>query len=513
MTTNPTDSARAASDALHEKRYSLVTALCMIIGICIGSGIYFKADNVLIATGGSVALGVAMFCIASVVIVFGGLTLSVYAARSEAAGGLLSYADTYLPKPLARAFNWNFAILYLPVISAVLSWVVGVYFCMVFGLDGAFGEGNAFAVQMVFGLVFFLLCSLWNVFAPKLSGYFQNATTLVKMLPLVAVGVAGIAYGAMGEAGTVAGEAATDSASASGVGGLAWLAAAAPIAFSFDGWSMSTGIAPELRDSRRNLPRALVVAPLVVLALYLAYFVGLSTVLGPQTVMSAGDGSLGLFFSSLFGPGAAMLPNVIALVSVMGSVNGVVLSMLRMPYALAQRGDFPFAERVARVSPRVGFPVWSAVAGVAMTLAWMAVHVVATTGDLIPNGDISEVSVAFNMVLFCALFVRVPALRRGRVAGETGVAAAAAGSGSDAVAGEVDGAAAAAGSGSAAAAGSVDGAAGVDVFRGVVAPVLATVGSLFVGGSALMSPGRWEFVAVYLVLLAALFIWRRHSER
>lgn len=470
------------TDAMHEKRYSLVTALCMIIGICIGSGIYFKADNVLIATGGSVALGVAMFCIASVVIVFGGLTLSVYAARSEAAGGLLSYADTYLPKPLARAFNWNFAILYLPVISAVLSWVVGVYFCMVFGLDGAFGEGNAFAVQMVFGLVFFLLCSLWNVFAPKLSGYFQNATTLVKMLPLVAVGVAGIAYGAMGEAGTVAGEAVAGPASASGVGGLAWLAAAAPIAFSFDGWSMSTGIAPELRDSRRNLPRALVVAPLVVLALYLAYFVGLSTVLGPQTVMSAGDGSLGLFFSSLFGPGAAMLPNVIALVSVMGSVNGVVLSMLRMPYALAQRGDFPFAERVAHVSPRVGFPVWSAVAGVAMTLAWMAVHVVATMGDLIPNGDISEVSVAFNMVLFCALFVRVPALRRRQGVGAAG-------------------------------AGEADGAAGVDVFRGVVAPVLATAGSLFVGGSALVSPGRWEFVAVYLVLLAALFVWRRRSER
>lgn len=495
MTTNPTDSARAASDAMHEKRYSLVTALCMIIGICIGSGIYFKADNVLIATGGSVALGVAMFCIASMVIVFGGLTLSVYAARSEAAGGLLSYADTYLPKPLARAFNWNFAILYLPAISAVLSWVVGVYFCMVFGLDGAFGEGNAFAVQMVFGLVFFLLCSLWNVYAPKLSGYFQNATTLIKMLPLVAVGVAGIAYGAMGEAGAAVGEAVAGSASASGVDGLAWFAAAAPIAFSFDGWAMSTGIAPELRDSRRNLPRALVAAPLVVLALYLSYFVGLSTVLGPQTVMSAGDRSLGLFFSSLFGPDAAMLPNVIALVSVMGSVNGVVLSMLRMPYALAQRGDFPFAERVAHVTPRVGFPVWSAVAGVAMTLAWMAVHVVATMGDLIPNGDISEVSVAFNMVLFCALFVRVPALRRDRVAGETGAAAAAAGSGSVAAAGEADGTA------------------GVGAFRGVVAPVLATVGSLFVGGSALMSPGRWEFVAVYLVLLAALFIWRRHRER
>ena len=463
MTTNQ-------QDALHEKHYSLLTALCMIVGICIGSGIYFKADNVLVATGGSVALGVAMFCIASVVIVFGGLTLSVYAARSEDAGGLLAYADTYLPKPLARAFNWNFAILYLPVISAVLSWVVGVYFCMVFGLDEAFGPGNAFAVQMVVALVFFLLCVAWNVLWPKASGYFQNATTFIKVLPLVAVAVAGLAFGGSGEAaaGATVGDAAAAAASGSAVGGLAWLAAAAPIAFSFDGWSMTTGIAPELRDSRRNLPRALVIAPLVVLALYLAYFVGLSAVLGPQTVMGSGDGSLGLFFASLFGPGAATLPNVIALVSVMGSVNGVVLSMLRMPYALAQRGDFPFAERVARVSPRVGFPVWSAVAGVAMTLAWMAVHVVVTLGNLIPNGDISEVSVAFNMVLLCVLFVRVPALRRE---------------------------------------------AGAGVFRGVIAPAIATAGSLFVGCSALMSAGRLEFVAAYLVLLALLFAWRARSGR
>ena len=464
--------ASTKTDFMHEKHYSLVTALCMIVGICIGSGIYFKADNVLIATGGSVALGVAMFCIASVVIVFGGLTLSVYAARGEDAGGLLSYADDYLPKPLARAFNWNFAILYLPVISAVLSWVVGVYFCMVFGLEDAFGAGNAFAVQMVVALVFFLLCAAWNVAAPKLSGYFQNATTFIKILPLVAVGVAGIAYGALGEGGAAAGSSAAGAtataAGAAALGGLAWLTAAAPIAFSFDGWSMSTGIAPELQDSRKNLPRALVVAPLVVLALYLAYFVGISTVLGPQEVMASGDASLGRFFASLFGPGAQTLPNVIALVSVMGSVNGVVLSMLRMPYALAQRGDFPFAERVASVCPRVGFPVWSAVAGIVMTLAWMVVHVVVTTGNLIPNGDISEVSVAFNMVLLCVLFVRVPTLRR-----------------------EV----------------------GVGAFRGVVAPVLATAGSLFVGFSALMSAGRLEFVVAYLVVLALLFAWRARAGR
>ena len=468
-------SATPAADSLHERHYSLLTALCMIVGVCIGSGIYFKADNVLVATGGSVGLGVAMFCIASVVIVFGGLTLSVYAARGEGAGGLLSYADDYLPAPLARAFNWNFAVLYLPVISAVLSWVVGVYFCLVFGLGGGFWA------QMGVGLVFFCLCVCWNVLWPRASGWFQNATTFIKVLPLLAVGVAGMALGGghAADDATALGASAAQATGAAALGGLAWLTAAAPIAFSFAGWSMSTGIAPELRDSRRNLPRALVVAPLVVLALYLAYFVGLSAVLGPATVVETGDGSLGMFFARLFGPGAETLPNVVALVSVMGSANGVILAMLRMPYALALRGDFPFARRVATVSPSLRFPLWSAVAAAGMTLLWMAAHAAVTTLQLIPNGDLSEVSVAFNMVLLCALFARVPMLwREGRAARDDGGAAPR-----------------------------------VGALRGVVAPAVAVVGSLFVGGSALLSPSRWPFVALYVAILVALGVWRARSGK
>lgn len=43
------------------EQYSLFTAISMIVGICIGSGIFFKADDVLRATGGNVTLGVIIF--------------------------------------------------------------------------------------------------------------------------------------------------------------------------------------------------------------------------------------------------------------------------------------------------------------------------------------------------------------------------------------------------------------------------------------------------------------------
>ena len=446
---------------MHQERYSLLTALCMIVGICIGSGIYFRADNVLIATGGNVELGVAMFCIASVVIVFGGLALSVYATRSVGAGGVLAYASEYLPAPLARIFSWNYAILYLPGITAVLCWVVGVYFCMVFGLPADF------ALQLGIGVAYLILCAAWNVLAPRAAGWFQNATTFIKILPLVAVGVAGVAFSVLGLGGggdPTATAASSSVSAAAPAGGLAWLLAAAPIAFSFDGWSISATIAPELKNARRNLPIALTVAPLIILALYLAYFVGISMVLGPERVMESGDASLGEFFVRLFGPGASTLPNVIALVSVMGTVNGVVLSTMRMPYALALTGDIPAADRLGRVDPKIGFPVASACLGVALSLFWIAVHAAVTALGLIPNGDISEVAVSFNMLLTAVLLGRVVGMEMGDAG----------------------------------------------VLRARVAPVVAVIGCVFVASSGLMEASRWFVIAGYAAALVALTIWRRH---
>ena len=260
------------------------------------------------------------------------------------------------------------------------------------------------------------------------------------------------------------------------MGGLAWLAAAAPSAFSFDGWPAATSIAPELRDARRNLPIALVAAPLAILALYLAYFVGISVTLGPATVMEAGDGSLALLFSRLFGERAAAWPTLIALLAVLGTGNGLVLSLQRLPQALGLRGDIPgrAGAWLARESGRLRFPTNSALVATAAMLAWSCVHAVVQAGGLIPNGDVSEVSVCLAMLLMLPYFAAAWHLR---AAGEAGV------------------------------------------LRGRVAPVLASACCLFVGLSGLAEPVRAAFVALELAVLLAVAracagrtMVRHHSE-
>ena len=41
-----------------QKKYGLATAIAMVIGIVIGSGVFFKAEKVLNATGGNLSLGI-----------------------------------------------------------------------------------------------------------------------------------------------------------------------------------------------------------------------------------------------------------------------------------------------------------------------------------------------------------------------------------------------------------------------------------------------------------------------
>lgn len=430
------------------RRYSLATAICLIMGICIGSGIFFKSDNVLVATGGSVGAGVAMFCLAASYIVFGGLCLTLFAARTDGAGGLVDYAERFVSPRFARLIALHYAFVYLPSISAVIFWVAGVYACMVLGLP------PTLANQLGIGLALMLACSFVNALAPRLSGWAQNALTVVKVAPLLAVGLVGLASVLSGRA-----QASGAGAAAAGARGLAWLAAAAPIAFSFDGWPAATSIAPELRRAQHNLPIALVVAPLAILTLYLAYFVGISLTLGPATVMEAGDGSLALLFTRLFGERAAAWPNLIAFLAVLGTGNGLVLSLQRLPQALAARGDLPGGRRLLREAGESGATLLGAVLATLCMLAWSGVHALVQAGGLIPNGDVSEVSVCLTMLLMLPYFAAAWRMRRSGQAGR---------------------------------------------LRGRVAPALATACCLFVGLSGLADPARLAFAALELAVLLAL---------
>ncbi|MEG0324662.1 MAG: amino acid permease, partial [Raoultibacter sp.] len=204
-----------------QKKYGFFTALAMIIGICIGSGIFFKSDNVLTATDGNIGLGVLVFCLASVAIVFGGITLSEMAARTEGPGGPIAYANKFVGTRFGAAIGWFTIFGYMPSLIIVVSWAVGIYTCILFNIDAGV------VIQTAIGLVFLVICFIWNALAPRFAGAFQNIATIIKLIPLILIAIFGLVLG-----DPVAGFAEHGTAAAGA--SLAWVAAIGPIAFSFD---------------------------------------------------------------------------------------------------------------------------------------------------------------------------------------------------------------------------------------------------------------------------------------
>lgn len=377
---------------MKKNEYGLFTAIAMIVGIVIGSGIFFKSDNILVATGGSIALGVLVFCLAAVAIIFGSLTISQLASRTEKSGGVIAYAEEHYSKSLACAFGWFQVFLYFPTIISVVSWVTGIYICLLFGIDGSL------EVQVLIGAIIMASTFIINTLSAKLGGYFQNASTIIKIVPLILIAIAGLIFGD------------TSNVSFSHISemqSIGWIAAIAPIAFSFDGWVVCASIGHEIKDSKKNLPKALIIAPIFILALYLLYFVGISIYIGPETVMSLGDAHVDLAANNLLGPWGAKIILIFVIISIMGTVNGLTLGMIRLPHSLAQRNMFPKSEKVKEINEKLGMPVNSAIVAFVIAFIWFVVHYITTKFSLMPNGDISEISITMSYVLYILLYIKV----------------------------------------------------------------------------------------------------------
>ena len=49
-----------------ERKYGLFTAICMVVGIVIGSGVFFKAQTILQKTGGDMPMGILAWLISKI---------------------------------------------------------------------------------------------------------------------------------------------------------------------------------------------------------------------------------------------------------------------------------------------------------------------------------------------------------------------------------------------------------------------------------------------------------------
>ena len=386
------------------RKFGLLTTIAMIVGIVVGSGIFFKTPQILVRVQGNVLMGILVFFIAAVGIIFGGLTVSIYAQKDENIGGIITYCEMAWGKTVGYIAGWFQSVFYLPAICSVISWVAANYTCALFGLPNLL-------VNQTFGYEVWLLAIIYlvvgyalNSFATISAGKFQNITMFIKMSALIVLSLGGIFMGNPIE--VIQGSYAYP-ASSTGV-----LSALIIVVFAFDGWMIAPSIAHEIKNPKRNLPLSLAIAPLIIASIYLAYFIGVTTLAGPEMIL-AGQDPLQFVATALFGEIGMKVVMVFVIISVLGTLNGIILGYIRLPYALAVRDEIVMSNILKKVNAKYDIPIASALFSLFFSFVWLLLHFLSVDGVAVygltqfAGLEVDNLPIVMTYLFFSLLYIAI----------------------------------------------------------------------------------------------------------
>lgn len=342
------------------RRYGLFTAICMVVGIVIGSGVFFKAQDILNYTEGNMLLGILSWAIGGIVMVICAFNFAYFATKYIKVGGIADYAEAIIGEKYAYMTGWFLSTIYYPAMTSVLAWVSARYTLVLFDTNADITGGLCLAL----GAFYLCLAYTINVLSPKIAGKFQVSSTIIKLVPLVIIIVIGTIVGLANGSTFDAFKVASSTNDGDFFHIFSGIAAAA---FAYEGWICATSINAELKNPKRDLPLALGFGTILIMAIYILYFIGLTGGASIDVLRTQGSTTA---FTSLFGDIGGTLLNVFVVVSCLGTLNGLMLANTRSVYAVAMRKRGPAPHIFSQLDPQTNIPANSGALSLVFCAAW-----------------------------------------------------------------------------------------------------------------------------------------------
>ena len=379
------------------RKYGLLTAICMVVGTVIGSGVFFKAQNVLNATGGNMPLGIAAWIITGLIMIICSAQFAVMATKYEKVNGVVDYAEATCGKTYAYYLAWFMLHIYYPGMTSVLSWVSARYFGVLFGWSMVGPE-----VMALSG--FFLIASYtMNALSPKLAGKFQVSATVIKLIPITLMAIVGTIVGLYN--GTLTYNFETIVSEAVGSTSSALFAAVVATVFAYEGWIVATSINAELENPKKNLPLALIFGAIIVVIAYVLYYIGVAGGATNEVLMAEGAPTA---FNNIFGGVGGAILNICIVISCLGTLNGLMVGATRGMYAIAAREEGPKPEMFSQIDKSTNMTTNSAIWGLFICALWLVYFYGAnlTSGWFgLFNFDSSELPIVTIYALYVPMFI------------------------------------------------------------------------------------------------------------
>ncbi|MBY0506637.1 MAG: amino acid permease [Bryobacteraceae bacterium] len=317
-------------------------AVAIVIGTVIGSGIFLVPKRAILKVGDPWEL-FFVWVFGGLLSLAGALTYAELAAAMPESGGEYVYLRAAYGRLYAFIYGWT--QMWVAKSGSVATLATAFYLAMVNfapGLNGVIARIDApigpnwQPLEITFGQVVAIALILGlggvNYFGVRFGGGVQLVVTIAKVGLFVAIVFVGFSY-----SGSFSHMSEQVPANPGGIAGF--FAALVGILWAYDGWNNVAMVSAEIEQPQKNLPKALILGTLAVMAIYLAANAAYFYVLTPQEVSQA-DLVPGELMRKVFGPPGATAVSIVAMVSIFAALNGSILSGSRVPFAMARDGLF-----------------------------------------------------------------------------------------------------------------------------------------------------------------------------
>ncbi|MEG0372195.1 MAG: amino acid permease [Clostridium sp.] len=360
----------------------LFQAMAIVVGMVIGSGIFFK-PSIVFQNAGSPVLGIAAWVVGGIIAIAAGLTIAEIASIIPKVGGLYAYLNQIYGEVIGFLLGWVQTLLYYPGSIAALA--------IVLSTQATFLVPMTNMEQKILAIAAVVCLTISTAYSTKLSGKIQGISTVAKLIPIAIL----IFFGLTNSGVADFAQDVWDFSAMTGFGG-----AILGTLWAYDGWSNATNMAGEIRNPSKNLPRAIVLGlSLVVIVYVLINIVVISVMPFNEVIASktiASDVAV-----KLFGSGGAVFISLGIIISIFGTLNGYILTGPRVTYAMGQEKVIPFSKTLGKLT-RNGTPRNALILQGFLS----CIYVLSGSFELLTNLAMFAMWIFFTMTVFGVFILR-----------------------------------------------------------------------------------------------------------
>ncbi|MGP1505006.1 MAG: APC family permease [Eggerthia catenaformis] len=322
------------NNSVLKKNLGITTAISIVVGCVIGSGIFFKPQAIYSATHGAPGLGLIAWIITGIASVCGALTFAEIAIMFPRTGGIVTYLKEAFGETIGFLAGWIQVLVFYPAMISALA----VAFSNQLSL---FLKTDQYIIVIAIGCI--IILAGMNSLGSKPAGRLQIIFTVSKLIPIVLLIIFGFIKG-QNDAPLFSPMIGKDINTVVVLGQLM-----VSVLFAFEGWTGVGAIAGELKNPGKDLPRAIIGGVSIIMAIYLIINIAYLKVI-PASSLAFLKAPAAAVAIKLFGNIGGKIIAVGIMISVFGACNGFLMSGSRVAFAMAQEETLPFSSYLSKLN-------------------------------------------------------------------------------------------------------------------------------------------------------------------